>query len=394
MSNSKTKSPRDVVIVGAARTAIGRGKREVGAFSDVHPANLLAHVYGAVLDQAGVDAADVGEVISGVVTQIGEQSNNIARTAWLQAGFPVDVPATTADLQCGSSQQAVHLGAAQIAAGVHDIVLAAGVEHMGRIPMGVGVGDPERGYPWTPELLDRYAITSQGQAAELIAERWGLTRTELDELGVRSHANAVRAQEEHRFDREIAPYVMEDGSVVDTDQGVRPGTSLEVLGKLKPAFKEDGVITAGTSSQISDGAAAVLLASRETAERLGLPIRAEIVDHVVTGVDPVIMLTGPIPATQKILERNGLSIDDVDRVEINEAFASVVAAWGKELQPDWDRVNVNGGALALGHPLGSSGARLITTLVHELERSETEYGLSTMCTAGGLGTATLIRRAR
>ncbi|MBJ7472190.1 MAG: thiolase family protein, partial [Solirubrobacteraceae bacterium] len=379
-------------IVGATRTAIGRGKREVGAFSDVHPANLLAHVYGEVLSRAGVDPADVGEVIGGVVTQIGEQSNNVARSAWLQAGFPVEVPATTIDLQCGSSQQAVHLGAAQIAAGTHELVLAAGVEHMGRIPMGVGVGDPERGYPWTPELLDRYALTSQGISAELIASRWELTRTELDELGVRSHANAAQAVAEGRFEREIAPYEKPDGTVIDADQGIRPGTTLEVLGKLKPAFKEDGVITAGTSSQISDGAAAVLLASRETAERLGLPIRAEIVDHVVTGVDPVIMLTGPIPATQKILERNGLTIDDVDRVEINEAFASVVLAWGKELQPDWSKVNVNGGALALGHPLGSSGARLITTLVHELERSGTELGLVTMCTAGGLGTATLIRR--
>ncbi len=392
MSSTTSKSPRDVVIVGATRTAIGRGKRDVGVFSDVHPANLLAHVYGAVLDQAGVKADDVGEVISGVVTQIGEQSNNVARSAWLQAGFPVEVPATTIDLQCGSSQQAVHFGAAQIKAGVHDLVLAAGVEHMGRIPMGVGVGDPERGYPWTPELLDRYAITSQGISAELIAERWGLTRTELDELGVRSHANAARAVDEGRFAREIAAFTKPDGTVVDADQGIRPGTTLEVLAKLKPAFKEDGVITAGTSSQISDGAAAVLLASRETAERLGLPIRAEVVDHVVTGVDPVIMLTGPIPATQQILARNGLAIGDIDRVEINEAFASVVVAWGKELQPDWEKVNVNGGALALGHPLGSSGARLITTLVHELERSGTEYGLSTMCTAGGLGTATLIRR--
>ena len=391
-TNATTKSPRDVVIVGAARTPIGRGKREVGIFSDVHPANLLAHVYGAVLDRAGVEAAAVGEVIGGVVTQIGEQSNNIARSAWLQAGFPVEVPATTIDLQCGSSQQAVHLGAAQIAAGVHDVVLAAGVEHMGRIPMGVGVGDPERGYPWTPELLDRYAITSQGISAELIAERWGLTRTELDELGVRSHANASRAVEEGRFAEEIAPYVKADGTVLDADQGIRPGTSLEVLAKLKPAFKEDGVITAGTSSQISDGAAAVLLASREAAERLGLPIRAEIVDHVVVGVDPVIMLTGPIPATQKILGRNGLTVADIDLFEINEAFASVVGAWFKELGPDPDRVNVNGGALALGHPLGSSGARLITTLVHELERSGGELGLSTMCTAGGLGTATLIRR--
>lgn len=389
---TRTPSPRDVVIVGAARTAIGRGKREVGVFSDVHPSNLLSHVYGAALERGGVDPALVGEVIGGVVTQVGEQSNNLARSAWLQSGFPVEVPATTVDLQCGSSQQAVHLGAAQIAAGVHDVVLAGGVEHMGRIPMAVGLADPKFGHPYTPELLDRYALTPQGISAELIASRWGLTRAELDELAVRSHANATRAAEEGRFTREIAPYVKADGTVVDADQGIRTGTSLEALAKLRPAFKEDGLITAGTSSQISDGAAAVLLASREYAERAGLPIVAEIVDHLVVGVDPVIMLTGPIPATQQILERNGLSIGDLDRVEINEAFSSVVVAWGKELQPDWSRVNVNGGALALGHPLGSSGARLITTLVHELERSGGELGLATMCTAGGLGTATLIRR--
>jgi acetyl-CoA acyltransferase len=390
MSTTK-KSPRDVVIVSAARTAIGRGKRPAGVYSDVHPSNLLAHVYGAALDRAGVDAAQVGEVITGVVTQVGEQSNNLARSAWLQAGFPVEVPATTIDLQCGSSQQAVHLAAAQIKAGYHDLMLAAGVEHMGRIPMAVGLADPKFGHPYTPELLDRYALTPQGLSAELIASRWGITREELDAFGVRSQERAAAATDAGVFDREIAPVIV-NGEPVTRDQGIRPGTTLDALAGLKPAFTPDGVITAATSSQISDGAAAVLLASRETAERLGLPIRAEIVDQLVVGVDPVIMLTGPIPATRQILERNGLEIGDVDRFEINEAFGSVVLAWGKELQPDWDRVNVNGGALALGHPLGSSGARLITTLVHELERSGAEFGLSTMCTAGGLGTATLIRR--
>ncbi len=358
----------------------------------MHPSTLLAHVYGAVLERAGVDPAQVGEVLTGAVTQVGEQSNNIARSAWLQAGYPVEVPATTLDLQCGSSQQAVHLAAAQIKAGLQEVVLAAGVEHMGRVPMGSNVPADLSSVPYTPELLDRFSLTSQGISAELIAERWGLTREELDAFGVRSQELAARAADAGVFDREIAPVTV-DGAPVTRDQGIRPGTTLEALAGLRPAFKPDGVITAATSSQLSDGAAAVLLASRETAERLGLPIRAEIVDQLIVGVDPVIMLTGPIPATQQILERNGLQIGDVDRVEINEAFASVVLAWGRELDPDWDRVNVNGGALALGHPLGSSGARLITTLVHELERSGTELGLSTMCTAGGLGTATLIRRA-
>jgi acetyl-CoA acetyltransferase family protein len=389
--STKSKSPRDVVIVGATRTAIGRGKREVGIFTDVHPSTLLATVYASALERAGVDPADVGEVISGAVGQVGEQSNNIARNAWLQAGFPVEVPATTIDLQCGSSQQAVHIGAAQIASGVHDIVVAAGVEHMGRIPMGSNARDPELGFPFTPELLERYALTPQGLSAELIASRWNLSRQELDELGVLSQERASAAVADGVFKREITPVDTPNGPV-DTDQGIRPGTTLEVLAKLKPAFKPDGVITAATSSQISDGAAAVVLASREAAERLGLPIRAEIVDHVLVGVDPVIMLTGPIPATQKILKRNGLVIGDLDRIEINEAFSSVVVAWKHDLRPDFDKVNVNGGALALGHPLGSSGARLITTLVHELERSDSELGLSTMCTAGGIGTATLIRR--
>lgn len=390
--STTTNSPRDVVIVGAARTAIGRGKRPSGVYSEIHPSTLLAHVYAAVLERAGVDAAQVDEVFTGAVAQVGEQSNNIARNAWLEAGFPVEVPATTLDLQCGSSQQAVHLAAAQIKAGMHELVLTAGVEHMGRVPMGSNVPADLSSLPFTPALLDRYAITPQGLAAELIAERWGLERRELDEFGVRSQELAARAADAGIFDREIAPVTVH-GEAITRDQGIRPGTNLEALAGLKPAFKPDGVVTAATSSQLSDGAAAVLLASRETAERLGLPIRAVIVDQLVVGVDPVIMLTGPIPATQQILERNGLRLGDVDRVEINEAFAPVVLAWGRELDPDWDRVNVNGGALALGHPLGSSGARLITTLVHELERSGGELGLSTMCTAGGQGTATLLRRA-
>jgi acetyl-CoA acyltransferase len=391
MSTTTPTNPRDVVIVASARTAIGRGKQGAGIYTDVHPNNLLAHVYAAALERAGVEPGDVGEVITGAVTQVGEQSNNIGRNAWLQAGYPVEVPVTTIDLACGSSQQAVHLGAAQIASGTHELVLAGGVEHMGRVPMGAGITNPDYGTPYTPELLERYALTPQGLSAELIAKQWNIGRTELDELGVRSHALAHAAQTAGYFDREIAGITV-NGAVVDQDQGIRPGTNLETLAGLRPAFIPDGVITAATSSQISDGAAAVLLASRETAERLGLPIVATIVDHVVVGVDPVIMLTGPIPATQAILRRNNLSIDHLDRIEINEAFSSVVVAWARELKPDWAKVNVNGGALALGHPLGSSGARLITTLVHELERSGSELGLVTMCTAGGMGTGTLIRR--
>jgi acetyl-CoA acetyltransferase family protein len=326
------------------------------------------------------------------VNQVGEQSNNIARNAWLQAGFPVETPAITVDRQCGSAQSAVGLAAALIASGAHDVVIGAGVEHMGRVPMGSNVAhSDEFGTPFPPELLERYALVPQGLSAEMIAERWEIPRSEMDELGLRSHRLAHRATEEGRFEREIVPIPV-NGHVVVTDQGIRPDTSLEQMAALKPAFKPDGKITAGNSSQISDGAAAVLLMARETADALGVRPIARLRDQTTVGVDPVIMLTGPIPATRKLLERNGMTMGDVDLVEINEAFSSVVAAWRRELDPDMDRVNVNGGALALGHPLGSSGARLITTLVHELERSDKELGLVTMCTAGGTGTGTLIER--
>jgi acetyl-CoA acetyltransferase family protein len=388
----RSPTGREVVIVEAVRTPIGRGKRDTGYYRDTHPNELLGAVYGELIARTGIDATVVEDVIAGAVTQVGEQSNNIARNAWLQAGLPVTTPATTVDRQCGSAQQAVNFAAAQIAAGVHDVVVAGGVEHMGRVPMGANVAHPDEfGTPYTPELLERYQLVPQGLSAEMIADKWEISRAELDEFGVRSQLLASRATDEGRFEREIVPMRV-NGSTYVTDQGIRPDTNLETLAKLKPAFKPDGKITAATSSQISDGAAGVLLMTREKADELGLRPRARIVDQVTVGVDPVIMLTGPIPATKKILERNDLSIDDVDLIEINEAFASVVLAWKRETGADMDKVNVNGGALALGHPLGSSGARLITTVLHELERSDKELGLVTMCTAGGTGPATLIQR--
>src|SRR2546423_10097783 len=307
-------------------------------------------------------------------------------------GRRVDPPAPTVDRQCGSAQQAVNFAAALIASGVHDAAIGSGVEHLGHIPMGVGfkwVDDV--GTPWPEELMAKYDLVPQGISAEMIADQWEIPRSELDEIGLRSHQLAHQATEEGRFERETIPFSV-NGDTYVTDQGIRPDTSLEALAQLKPAFKEDGKITAGNSSQISDGAAAVLLMERKKAESLGLKPRARILDQTTVGVDPVIMLTGPIPATKKLLERNGMKIGDLDLIEINEAFASVLAAWRRELEPDMDRVNVNGGAIALGHPLGSTGARLITTLLHEMERADKEVGLVTMCCGGGLGTGTLIQR--
>ncbi len=383
---------REVVIVEAVRTPIGRGHPQKGYFKDTHPNELLAKCYTEVIERAGIPAEDVEDVITGCVQQYGEQMFNVGRNAWLQAGLPIETPATTVDRQCGSAQQAVNFGAALIAAGVHDSVIGSGVEHMGHVPMGVGfkwVDDV--GTPWPPELMERYNLVPQGISAEMIADQWEIPRSELDELAVRSHALAHQATEEGRFEREIVPFQV-NGDTYVADQGIRPGTNLEALAGLKPAFKEDGRITAGNSSQISDGAAAVLLMDAEKAKALGLKPRARIVDQTTVGVDPVIMLTGPIPATKKLLERNGMTMDDIDLIEVNEAFASVVAAWKRELDPDMDRVNVNGGAMALGHALGSTGARLLTTLLHELERSDKEIGLVTMCCGGGLGTGTIIQR--
>jgi acetyl-CoA acyltransferase len=387
---------REVVIVEAARTPIGRGHPEKGYYKNTHPNELLGKAFSSVIERAGIPAEAVEDVITGCVQQIGEQSFNVGRNAWLQAGLPMETPATTVDRQCGSAQQAVNFGAALIGSGVHDVVIGGGVEHMGHIPMGVTFNFTDKvGSPWPEELMARYNLVPQGISAEMIADKWEIPRSELDELGLRSHQNAARATEEGRFERETIPMTVKmNGSeeTVVADQGIRPDTSLEALSGLKPAFKEDGKVTAGNSSQISDGAAAVLLMTREKADEYGLKARARILDQTTVGVDPVIMLTGPIPATRKLLERNSMTMDDIDLVEINEAFASVVAAWRRELEPDMDRVNVNGGAIALGHPLGSTGARLITTLLHELERTDKEVGLVTMCCGGGLGTGTLIQR--
>ncbi len=393
MSEQKSRlQGREVVIIEAARTPIGRGHPTKGWFRNTHPNELLGAAYGAVIERSGIAPELVEDVVAGAVSQVGEQSNNIARNAWLQAGLPVTTPASTVDRQCGSGQQAVSFAAGLIALGVHDVMIGAGVEHMGRVPMGSNVAHPDEfGTPYPPELMERYELIPQGLSAELIAERYEVSRAEQDELGLRSHQLAARATDEGRFEREMIP-MEADGQIINSDQGIRRDTSLEALAALKPAFKEGGSVTAGNSSQISDGAAAVLLMAREKADELGLTPRARIYDATTVGVDPVIMLTGPIPATRTLLQRNGMTIDDLDLIEVNEAFASVVGAWRHELHPDMDRVNVNGGGLALGHPLGSSGARLITTLLHELERSDGELGLVTMCTAGGTGTGTLLQR--
>jgi acetyl-CoA acetyltransferase family protein len=383
---------REVVIVEAVRTPIGRGHEEKGYYKDVHPSNLLATCYAEVVERAGIPAAEVEDVVTGCVQQFGEQGFNIGRNAWLEAGLPVETPATTIDRQCGSAQQAVNFAAALVASGVHDVVIGSGVEHMGHISFADGMQvQQEHGVAFSPQLLERYNLIPQGLSAEMIADKWEIPRSELDELGLRSHQLAARATDEGRFEREIVPFSV-NGDTYVKDQGIRPDTTLEKLAALKPAFKADGKITAGNSSQISDGAAAVLLMAREKADALGVRPRARVVDQTTVGVDPVIMLTGPIPATRKLLERNRMQIGDIDLIEINEAFAPVIAAWRRELEPDMERVNVNGGAMALGHPLGSTGARLITTLLHELERSDKEVGLVTMCCGGGLGTGTLIQR--
>jgi acetyl-CoA acyltransferase len=382
---------REVVIVEAVRTPIGRGHPEKGYYKDLHPSNLLARTYKELFDRSGVDPAEVGDVIAGCVSQFGEQGLNIGRNAWLEAGLPIETPATTVDRQCGSAQQAVNFAAALVASGVHDAVVGGGVEHMGHLPFAaVAKVSEEFGAPFSPELMERYNLIPQGLSAEMIADKWEIPRSELDEIGLRSQQLAIKATEEGRFEREMVPMSV-NGDTFMTDQGLREST-IEGLSQLKPAFKPDGKITAGNSSQVSDGAAAVLLMAREKADALGLKPRARIYDQTTVGVDPVIMLTGPIPATEALLERNGMAMDDIDLVEINEAFASVLAAWRRELEPDMDRVNVNGGAIALGHPLGSTGARLITTLLHEMERSDKEMGLVTMCCGGGLGTGTLIER--
>jgi acetyl-CoA acetyltransferase family protein len=383
---------REAVIVEAVRTPVGRGHPEKGNFRDIHPADLLGRVYVEVLERAGVDPEVVDNVITGCAYQTAEQAQGISRNAWLQKGLPVTTGATTVDIRCGSGQQAVHLAALKVAAGIDDVVIGAGVEHMGRVGFRVNDGAQEQwGSGLTAELLERYELVAQGEGAEMIADRYEITRALLEAVALRSHQRAQRATVDGSFAREILP-IQVDGTTYTTDQGIRPDTTLEALAGLKAVFREAGRVTAGNSSQVSDGAAAVLVMSREKAEQLGVRPRARIVDQVVLGVDPVTMLTGPIPATQKILERNGITIDDLDAIEINEAFASVVIAWEREHRPDMARVNPRGGAIALGHPLGSTGARLLTTLLHELEDQQGRLGLVTMCCGGGLGTATLIER--
>ena len=379
---------QNAVIVGAARTAVGKRN---GKLSTVRPDDLLADMLKALVERTKIDPAEVEDVVIGCVDQLGEQGFNIARNAALIAGFPLDVCGTTLDRMCGSGQQAANFAAMGVMAGQYDVVIAGGVEHMTRVPMGSNASGPGDG-PLSPRLSERYNIVPQGISAELIAEQWGLKREELDAFAARSHEWAGRAIAEGRFKREIVPVTLPDGSLFDTDEGVRVPVNREKMAALQPSFKPDGVITAANSSQISDGAAALLFMSDERARALGLRPRARVVATALAGVDPTIMLTGPIPATQRALKKAGLRLDDIDLFEINEAFASVVLAWERELHPDMNKVNVNGGAIALGHPLGCSGGKLMTTLLHELERTGKRYGLQTMCIGFGQGIATIIER--
>jgi len=381
------------VIVDALRTPLGRRN---GTLKDVHPVDLAAQVLREIVARNDLDPALVEDVIMGCVMQVGEQGINVARNAALAAGFPETTVGTTVDRQCGSSQQAAHFAAQGVMAGAYDIVIAAGVENMTRVPMGASVAEGKFGYPFGPMMTTRYPnLVPQGISAELISEKWGISREANDAFSVQSHLRAAKAREEGRFDREILPIDVktEAGDVhFAADEGIRPDSNIEKLASLKPAFKPDGVITAGNSSQITDGAAAVLVMSEEKANELGLKPRARFHTFALAGVDPVMMLTGPIPATAKVLERAKMTIDQMDLVEINEAFAPVVLAWEKEHHPDMSKVNVNGGAIALGHPLGCSGARLMATLLNELERTGGRYGLQTMCEGGGMANATIIER--
>ncbi|SPM34823.1 Acetyl-CoA acetyltransferase, partial [Mycobacterium rhizamassiliense] len=388
-----TRAGRAVFIAEAVRTPIGKSHPERGWYRDVHPNVILAACYTDLINRTGIRPAAVDDLIIGCTAPFGEQSRNIGRNAWLQAGFPPEVPATTLDRRCGSAQTAVEMAAALIASGTHDIVIAGGVEHMGHVPIDSPAKIAELyGEPWPSELRDRYKFVHQGESAELIADRWDISRSEMDEFAARSHKAAATATAEHRFDNEMVPLML-DGEIRNSDQCVRPATTVDTLAGLRPVFRpEGGRITAGTSSPISDGAAAVLLCSREAAREHGLRIRARVIDQTTVGVDPIIMLTGPIPATRKLLERNDLSVADIDLFEVNEAFSSVVLAWQRELKVEPERVNVNGGAIALGHAVGATGARLIATLVAELERREADLGLVTMCCGGGLGTGTIIQR--
>lgn len=382
----------EAVIIEAVRTPQGRRN---GALADWHPVNLLAETLVALIDRTGIDPAIVDDVISGCVIQIGEQAVNIGRNAVLAAGFPETVPAITIDRQCGSAQQAIHFAAQAIRSGDYDVAIAAGVESMTRVPMTSSISNDLGQDPYSDRIVARYAdrggIQGQGLAAELIAQEWGFSRTELDEFSLRSHQLAAAATSEGRFAREIIPLNGSNG-LLESDECIRPDTSLEKLASLRSAFKPDGVITAGNASQISDGASAVLLMSDKKAAELGLKARARVHTMSLAASDPIRMLTAPIPATRKALEKSGLSMSDIDIVEINEAFAPVVLGWQRELEVDPDKVNPNGGAIALGHPLGASGTRLMTTLLHELERRDATFGLQTMCEAGGLANTTIIER--
>jgi acetyl-CoA acyltransferase len=392
------------VIVDAIRTA--GGKRN-GKLSGWHPVDLAAETLNALVERNQIDPAVVEDVIMGCVMQAGAQSVNVARNAVLAAGWPEDVPGTTVDRQCGSGQQAAHFAAQAVIAGAHDVVVAGGVEVMSQVPMGASIGDGRFGMPFGPRMTQRYqdvgGLVPQGISAELIADKWGLTREDLDAFGAESQQRAARARDEGRFDNEIVAVrsihrdketgnITESGELVTADEGIRPDTTAESLANLKPAFKPDGKVTAGNSSQITDGASAALIMSEDKAHELGLTPRARFHSFALAGADPVMMLTAPIPATQRVLDKAGLTLTDIDLVEINEAFASVVLAWQRETGADMSKVNVNGGAIALGHPLGCSGTKLLATLLNELERTGGRYGLETMCEGGGMANATIIER--
>jgi acetyl-CoA acyltransferase len=384
---------REAVIVDAVRTPLGRRD---GMLKSWHPVDLLGFTLAGLVKRTCLDPARIDDVIAGSVGQVGEQGLNIGRNAVLAAGFPESVPGTTVDRQCGSSQQAIHFAAQGVMAGSYDIAIGCGVESMTRVPMGASVANGP-GKPFGPAMMKRYnnAHFNQGISAEMLAERYKLTRECLDQYSLESHRRAARATQEGWFCREILPFPLEteQGIVnVSRDEGIRPDTSLEKMATLKTVFKADGVVTAANSSQITDGAAAVLIMERSIAEKLGYKPMARFIEFAMAAEDPVLMLRAPVPATRKILERAGMRLEELDRIEVNEAFASVVLAWQKEIQADMSRVNVNGGAIALGHPLGASGARLMTTLVHELERSGGRYGLQTMCEGGGMANATIIER--
>ncbi len=382
---------REVVIVEAVRTPIGRGKSN-GKLHDVHPVVLGSLVLKEVVRRAGIEPGQVDDVVFGCVGQAGEQSLNIGRNAWLTAGFPVTTPATTVDRQCGSSQQAIHFAANLIQSGVCDITIAGGVESMSRVPMGSNAVSP--GTPFPPELMELYDLVPQGISAELMARKYGVSRKEMDVFSVESHRRAAAATEEGRFKTQILPVEISNGKteIFDRDEGIRANATYESTAALQPAFNPEHSITAGNSSQISDGAAAVMLMSLEKAKELGIRPRARIRGQAVVGTDPVLMLEGPIPGTAAVLKKAGLELSSIDLFEVNEAFASVVLSWQRETGADLKKTNVNGGAIAVGHPLGASGAILMTRLLHELERRDLRYGLETMCCGGGIGTATVIDR--